>query len=374
MIIKRWDTTLNSGAGGWKAISPKVTFTDIVADVTAGTPVSIFENGKLKIGYLPDAVFDSLLFQSTLNPSGGAAADEAAVASALDGALYSVQNIGRSLIGSYFVMSANGTINQQVTAAVQAIASNFDPAPYWLFQFKNNDAGSTSVTSSGVMEAGDWMVIENITGSGTSASPYTVSFSVVSNTYELMTGANGTNAGAPGLVPTPAAADNVKFLRGDATWVTPTDTNTTYSVKVSTQTGGAGVDLDAGGSGSGTDTVKILGSGATTVSRTDADTITVSSANTTYSVSAEDHETDTASKYVRLTGSDSTTDDIRLTAGSGLTIARNGDQVIYSADLGVGLTTSSNDIVMEYPIAVKTTAPAAAYEVSNAIWFDLEVL
>lgn len=34
-----------------------------------------------------------------------------------------------------------------------------------------------------------------------------------------MVGSNGTTGGTAGLVPTPAAADNVKFLRGDGTWV-----------------------------------------------------------------------------------------------------------------------------------------------------------
>lgn len=35
-----------------------------------------------------------------------------------------------------------------------------------------------------------------------------------------MTGADGTNAGARGFVPAPAATDNVKFLRGDGSWAT----------------------------------------------------------------------------------------------------------------------------------------------------------
>lgn len=43
------------------------------------------------------------------------------------------------------------------------------------------------------------------------------------NTFTLaspMVGANGTSAGAGGIVPTPTATDNTKFLRGDATWQT----------------------------------------------------------------------------------------------------------------------------------------------------------
>ena len=34
----------------------------------------------------------------------------------------------------------------------------------------------------------------------------------------VMTGATGSAAGAAGLVPQPAAGDNVKFLRGDGSW------------------------------------------------------------------------------------------------------------------------------------------------------------
>lgn len=64
---------------------------------------------------------------------------------------------------------------------------------------------------------------------------------------------------------------------------TVVDTNTEYSVKASTVSGGASLDLDASGSGSGTDVISFLGSGATIVTRTDADTITISSVNTTFS-------------------------------------------------------------------------------------------
>lgn len=45
-------------------------------------------------------------------------------------------------------------------------------------------------------------------------------------TYNVFTGADGSSAGSTGLVPQPTATDNVKFLTGAATWATPT--NTTY--------------------------------------------------------------------------------------------------------------------------------------------------
>lgn len=43
----------------------------------------------------------------------------------------------------------------------------------------------------------------------------------VDPTPAAMTGANGTTAGAAGLVPAPAATDNTKFLRGDGTYADP---------------------------------------------------------------------------------------------------------------------------------------------------------
>ena len=37
-------------------------------------------------------------------------------------------------------------------------------------------------------------------------------------TVPVMTGADGTDAGAAGIVPAPQSSDNTKFLRGDGTW------------------------------------------------------------------------------------------------------------------------------------------------------------
>ena len=60
----------------------------------------------------------------------------------------------------------------------------------------------------------------NVTIEGTSANN-TINFSVAD-----FVGATATTAGKKGLTPAPAAGDHLKFLRGDGTWVTPTDTNT----------------------------------------------------------------------------------------------------------------------------------------------------
>lgn len=57
------------------------------------------------------------------------------------------------------------------------------------------------------------------------------------HTYNDMTGASSSAAGTHGLVPAPAAGKNTSFLRGDGTWVIPT--NTTY-------TAGTGLSLSSG--------------------------------------------------------------------------------------------------------------------------------
>lgn len=44
------------------------------------------------------------------------------------------------------------------------------------------------------------------------------SYNDLSNKLTTMVGANGTTAGATGLVPAPAATESKEFLRGDATW------------------------------------------------------------------------------------------------------------------------------------------------------------
>jgi hypothetical protein len=73
----------------------------------------------------------------------------------------------------------------------------------------------TSAPSSLNLEIGDWFIITNFAGQGTSASPFLVTFAIVNNTYELMKGAGSSTDGVPGLVPGPLVANRLQFLRGD---------------------------------------------------------------------------------------------------------------------------------------------------------------
>lgn len=81
-------------------------------------------------------------------------------------------------------------------------------------------------------------------------------------TYSAMKGATSSTAGSTGLVPAPAAGKHTSFLRGDGTWVVPTNTNTTYT-------------LTKSGS-----TITLTGSDGSKTQVTDADT------NTTYGLAS----------------------------------------------------------------------------------------
>ena len=59
-------------------------------------------------------------------------------------------------------------------------------------------------------------------------------------TYNVMTGATSSAAGSDGLVPAPAAGKQASFLRGDGTWVVPTNTWTAFKGATADAAGTAG--------------------------------------------------------------------------------------------------------------------------------------
>lgn len=274
MIIRKYSGSV------WEEQYPKTT-QDMIYD-SGSTSTSIFDgNKKLKVDYLPDAVFDSLYFRAAISAGASASvlADyfQGAVEHAVNNRNGNLTNgaisVPLGLEGYYFVISTAGTINQLVSPSSQQASTSgasFNSFYFrWNFSHGDSDA-NTSTTSSGALEVGDWIIAQTVTGTGTSGDPITITFGVVSNTYETMVGANGSVAGAKGLVPSPGATDNVKFLRGDGTFATPTDTNTVTSVGIS-------------GSET-TGTVTFAASGAASIAQV-GNTVTISATdtNTTYS-------------------------------------------------------------------------------------------
>lgn len=229
MIIKRWDATLNAGAGGFVKEFPQTKAQLIRNDADSA---NIFDtNDKILPAYLPNSVFDSLLFYGTVAGNASNSTLHSIFADIISGAAA----LGRSPIGYYFVISTAGTLTD--LTAVNAATSTY------ITTIANHIEGGTATGSTGLLEVGDWVVVTGYSGLGTSGSPYVLRLSPVNNTYELMTGANGTTAGSPGLVPAPASNQNLHFLRGDGTWVIPT--NTTYSGSTSISLNGTSFERAA---------------------------------------------------------------------------------------------------------------------------------
>ena len=173
------------------------------------------------------------------------------------------------------------------------------------------------------------ITLSNSTGDITTAGNITAGLDlIVENSVKFNGNTSGQiTLGAPAVagsasytLPSAAPAVTGYVLSGTTggvmSWVANPDTNTTYTIDATSTTGGANLNL--AGSDSSTDSVAYLGSGATTVTRTDANTITISStdANTTYDFAAA---STTGGANLNLTGSDATTDTVKLTNGGYIT-------------------------------------------------------
>lgn len=93
-------------------------------------------------------------------------------------------------------------------------------------------------------------------------------------TYSNMTGATSSADGKAGLVPAPAKGKQSSFLRGDGTWVVPTDTKYTHPSYTAKSSGLYKVTVDATGHVSA----------ATAVAKSDITALGIPAQDTTYSV------------------------------------------------------------------------------------------
>jgi len=136
----------------------------------------------------------------------------------------------------------------------------------------------------------------------------------------------------------PAGPTNSTDLTTKA-YVDALPANITYTIDASTTTGGANFNLV--GSDSTTDTVKFASGTNVTVSRTDANTITIAATdtNTTYDYNAT---STTGGANLNLVGSDSTTDTVKLSNGTGVTVSQvSGTEVSVAIGQAVG---TSDDV------------------------------
>jgi hypothetical protein len=160
----------------------------------------------------------------------------------------------------------------------------------------------------------------------------------VNNTLTELYDALGTTAGATTLKITTAGASNGDALRWNGTTFAPAavvaDTNTTYGISSETATGG--VNLRLTGSDSTTDNVKIASGTNVSVVRTDADTITVNSTdtNTTYNLTTE--QLFAGQITLRLNSANpSGTNDIALIQGDGISLTSSANSNLQINNAGV---------------------------------------
>ena len=125
----------------------------------------------------------------------------------------------------------------------------------------------------------------------------------------------------------------------------------TYGISAETATGGTSLRLT--GSNVTTDNVKFAEGAGITVTRTDADTITIASTvtdtNTTYGISAE---TVTGGAYLRLTGSNASTDSVKLASAGNVTVSRTDANTITitGSPLGGAVLDDLDDVSLSVPI------------------------
>lgn len=118
---------------------------------------------------------------------------------------------------------------------------------------------------------------------------------------------------------------------------TSINTDTTYTQNASATSGGANLNLV--GSDSTTDSVKFASGTNITVTRTDANTITIdgTDTNTTYT---QNISSTTGGANLNLMGSDSTTDTVKFANGTGVTVAYTDAN---TATVSIGQSVSTTD-------------------------------
>jgi hypothetical protein len=165
--IKRY----NGSTTSWENQFPVTKAQHIVA--TDGTSPIFDGSDKINIAYLPNAVFDSLYFYSTVTSG------PSSLASLADAARLNAASIGRSALGYYWVANGSAGVTTNPSSATQI------GSVYYLTELNPSDEGTYGSGITGTsMEAGDWLVITKITGLGTSVSPFVYVFGIVENTYE----------------------------------------------------------------------------------------------------------------------------------------------------------------------------------------------
>lgn len=392
MIIKKWNTSTTN----WEALSPKVTYTDIVADVTAGTPTSIFDGGKLLASYLPDFVFGGMQFEDTIPTNiGYSTMADRLHAAWLEFGMDSLNG----LKGKYFIAEGNLTLQTPTSSQQKGAGTTANPTKFYKYALLNHELEEDHPGSQDIdLEHGDWLVVVSVTGTGADTNnPYIFNFAVVNNTYQLATSSSG------GIIKIGYSENGknypVELASGKAyvnvPWV---DTNTFRTITAGGNTLGASETLAFT---AGTNVSISESGGAVTISSTDTNYSAgngIGLTGTTFSVAAggglsQDanglSHADTSSQasssnsgrtyiqsivldtYGHITSISTATETVTNTtysAGNGISLSGT----TFSVAGGQGLTQESSGLKMTYPVYHGDTLPTltSSSEYSNVIGFE----
>ena len=170
-------------------------------------------------------------------------------------------------VGDYYVVTTSGSFYGSVqlddgdsVICKQAAAAGTSDINDWVIV--QSDEGVTQFTSGNSMSASSGQAITSQTASVGSVTVQSFPYNGGSNVGHVPSGGGATT-----------------FLRGDATWVTPTNTNTTYTMDFTQDSGNVDMKLDAS---SGTDTTMQFTAGSNvTLTRVSATEMSIASTDTT---------------------------------------------------------------------------------------------
>ena len=130
-----------------------------------------------------------------------------------------VQDLSADRALTYPLIDADGILTALGATDIQAV-TDADPAVFWAGAVLLAN-GATSIDGNRIYDTRFWRPPE-------------------------MAGSDGSSAGKRGLVPPPAASDDVKFLRGDGTWATPAGGSGAFTGDVLPSTFEARLTLETG--------------------------------------------------------------------------------------------------------------------------------
>lgn len=145
-----------------------------------------------------------------------------------DGSTTSVTDADTDTTYSNATTSAAGLMSASDKSKLDGIASGANKYTHPAHTAKSSGFYKVTIDALGHVSSATEVTKADIT----SALGYTPP--TTNTTYSAMVGASSSTAGVAGLVPAPSAGKQTSFLRGDGTWVVPTDTKYTLPTAGST--------------------------------------------------------------------------------------------------------------------------------------------